>query len=281
MNSHIRTASVRWALKLGAALLVGPVVAGMLSGLTAPDGGSGHTLLVSEAPVMGLILGVAAVVLAGIYGFITLKLSTLRLAIFNMGVILAWAAAAEGRLNAIARHTSDAGVMNRLGIEALILSIVAVAFVWLLIRFGGKHAAEERALKADSRIPAAMATVLLAGGAAAFIMARTDAFGQTLGAAIAAGIAGITLARIVAHTCPLIHLVVAACALAVVSPVAAGVLSGNEFRAAVYSGEILALGRIMPFDWIAGLLIGAPVGTLWAHSFTEKHAEESPESAAA
>ncbi|MCA9310745.1 MAG: hypothetical protein KDA21_06035 [Phycisphaerales bacterium] len=268
------TVTIRWILKLAAILIVGPVIGWMLSGLVAPDGGSGHTLMVSGTPVLGLALGVVAILIATLFGLITLRLSTLRLALFNMGVILAWAAWSTGRLNEVVRHTADAGVMNKLAIEALVLSVATAVGVWLVIRTGGRHTAEERGRRLDSRTPAAMLTALIAGGAAAFVVARSDAVGQTFFAAAAAGFAAVTLARIIAHECPLVPLVATACLLGVVSPVAAGVLSGSGLRADVYSGEILALGRIMPFDWIAGILIGAPIGSHLAHSVTEKHVEE-------
>ena len=260
--------------KPAAVLLIGPVIGWMLSGLIAPDGGPGHTLILSQHPLAGLALGVLAILIATLFGLITLRLTTLRLALFNMGLILAWAAWSTGRLNEVARHTADPAVMNKLGIEALVLALATIGGVWLVIRFGGPHAASERAHKLSGRTPAAIGAALLAGALAAFLIARTDAIGQTFFAAAMAGFAGITLARIVAHDCPLTPLISAACLLGVVSPVAAGALAGPDFRADVYAGHILALGRIMPFDWIAGILIGAPIGANLAHSLTEKHVEE-------
>ena len=267
------TATIRWVLKFAAILLVGPLAGMLVGGLRAPDGGSGATLLINDAPVMGLVMGLLAIGLATAFGIITARLSTLRLGMFTMGVVLAWAAWSTGHLDAIVRHSNSGGVMFKLAAEGLIVGAASLAGAWAVVMFGGRGK-EERGPLINAQTPAAIGGAVLAGAAAGWIIARSELVGQTVGAAIAAGLVGITVGRVVAMGTNVVTLIGGALLLAVLGPLAGAFMHGSDLAASVYSGEIAAIARIMPLDWAAGIMIGAPIGTTWAASLTEKHTEK-------
>lgn len=112
---------------------------------------------------------------------------------------------------------------------------------------------------AGALIIAAAAAVL-----ASYLVAQTDLKGQTVAAAAAAGIiagAAITLGRIGASPA---FLVLALGVAGAAGPLAALLLHGSDpargFLALAEARSIARIARPMPLDWLAGALLGIPVG---------------------
>jgi hypothetical protein len=99
--------------------------------------------------------------------------------------------------------------------------------------------------------------------------------GQTLAAAVVAGITGTLVGRIVSHRAPLGSFLAGGLLLAAIGPAAGAIIDGQALVERVYAGTGFTLARIMPLDWIAGILIGVPVGASWAASMVQKHAPQT------
>ena len=122
-----------------------------------------------------------------------------------------------------------------------------------------------------------IAGALVAGGLGAWLAAREDLKGQTIGAAAVAGALGGTLARVLAPRAAGWTVVLGVCLAGVVGMALAAGAGLREMVGALYgdgvNGTLAALGRVSPLDWAAGALMGAPVGMTWAGSMVEKKQE--------
>jgi hypothetical protein len=121
------------------------------------------------------------------------------------------------------------------------------------------------------------AACLAAAGVVAWIFAPDSLKGQTFAAAAFAGLFGAVAMKMAArhYVTPLVVFCVVG-VLACAGPAVAAVYygSGSGIVRPVYSGAIggvLPLARILPLDWLAGALVGVPIGLSWGGAMTEHH----------
>ncbi len=114
-------------------------------------------------------------------------------------------------------------------------------------------------------------------------MAREGIKGQTIAAAIAAGAVGATVARVVAPEAARWVIATAPILLGVAGPIAAVVVHKDQVLDHAFSNRLLALAYPAPLDWLAGALLGAPMGLSWAASILHNRLEsdEKPSAASA
>ena len=115
---------------------------------------------------------------------------------------------------------------------------------------------------------------LFAAAVAAWFIGVSPLKGQAVFAAIAAGVLGAAAGRLADVRVALPMLVIPIAALAVVGPFASsvpGVTGGPPaVVATAYRGTLFPLANISALDWIAGGLLGIPLGVAWAGSMIEK-----------
>jgi hypothetical protein len=117
----------------------------------------------------------------------------------------------------------------------------------------------------------ALPVAIVIGGAGAWLVAMSPLKGQTIAAAIVAGIIGGAAGRIADYRIPAQSLMVAIGVLAAAGPLTAFVFKvGGSPVEAAYAGKMFTLSWIAPLDWIAGGLIGVPLGVSWAASLIDK-----------
>ena len=269
--------ALRWGCLLGAVLVVGPIVGRVIDLAPASDGSGAATGLVTASPVVGLGAMVAGLALAGAVGVVAARLVTPRVGVFCFGLALAWGCWSTGRVEDLLRTGSTDNPLPALGVEGGLLGLVAGAIVLVAMRVA------RREETADAEPLASRVSGTAIGGAAAaaligaWAVARSDAVGQVLAAGIAAGLIGAAVARTLAPRAPFAALAGAIPVVALVGPILGGVLTGGDLHASVFAGRESGLARLMPLDWVAGMLMGLPLGATWAGSLVEKrHAEASP-----
>ncbi len=264
---------IRWSIVAVAALVAGPI-AGRLTGmLRAPDGGPDATALLSSSPLLGILATLAAVLLAAAYGFAAARFLNFKWGMLCAGLIVAWAAWNSGRADAIIRRVQAPSALWALAAEGLVLGVLGVIATYFITRASDPRAAGDGAdndTRSDS-VKAAGVGVLV-GGLAAIAVARSEMVGQTFAAAVTAGAVGTLVGRIVGHRACVPASMLICPALAFLGPVVAAIFHGAGLRDALYRGELFALARVMPLDWVAGTLIGTAVGVSWAGGMIEKHA---------
>ena len=266
----MKQAAVNWILMLLAFFVGGPVVSAVYSLAHSSTGGPGVVALLSTPMVGGLVALVGAAALAGVIGVVCARLSGQQNGMRCAGFALAWAAFDAARIDDVLRHNDGAFVM--LALEALIAGGVVLGFAVLMWRLSGAKRAEGKGSSAgEAAIAVAIASIV--GMLFAGAVARNEMFGQCIAATIGAGVVGTLVARLMYPGAPLRVCYAAGIVLgAGLQIVAAGIEGGSAVQS-IDLGSYLAIARPMPLDWIAGYLIGVPLGASWAESMVEKQQE--------
>lgn len=294
---------IRWTIYLLCLLVLGPAAGAMTGALRAVDGGHAATPLVCAHPAAGLGAGLAAMLIALVVGLAAARLSGIGPGMSSAGLVLAWASWQTGTVDQLIRTAHSGEPLVQLAVEGLIFGIggMAIAYmVWVVAKPepepGAKGTAARPVLPADiaaGRLAArAAATALIAtfkgkggavalavavviGGAAAWFIGVSPLKGQAIAAAVAAAAFGAAAGRLVEFTAPMPALFLAVAALAVLGPISGVVTAGSGIGAVQqsYAGTLFPLANICPLDWIAGGLLGIPLGVAWAGSMVEKRAE--------
>ena len=276
-------AILRWTIPLLALFVLGPIAWLLTFNLRAPDGSGEVSLLVGRSPAQGALMGAGAMLLALVVGLLGARLLGGRRGLFSAGLVMAWAAAGTGHVDLILGRTNSSQTLWMLAAEGAMLTVLLVLCAWLILSIKPKPitlnsnpapvvADEPRALFDSSTLPALGAT-LAAAGLVAWLLTFDTHKGQTITAVVIAAMVGTMIARILSQTVSPLIFIVAVAVLGIVGPAAATFIHpsvSGPTRAAL-AGNLFALARPMPIDWIAGALIGVPLGLSWAGSLVEKH----------
>lgn len=263
---------IQWIVLAVAALVAGPI-AGRLVGMShAADGAVNATALISESPAISIALYAAAFLIAGAVGVAGARFTTAGVALASTGIVLAWVAWRTARVEEVLRLTHSPSVFRTLAIEGLLLGVIGVAVAAMIVKVARKSAKEESDGLFSGHTLAGVGAGVLAGAIVGWAIARSDASGQAFAAAIGSGIAAATIGRIVSMRTPIVAFVVVGAILAVGGPALGAVMNGSDAVRAAYAGSLVPLARLMPIDWIAGVLIGVPIGASWAAAMVHKHA---------
>lgn len=282
---------LRWAFILGALLVVGPAVAALTQSLRGADGGPDATLLASASPMWGAFVGVVALLAAFLFALPAGVLFGPRLALALAGFIIGWATWTTGTVDDLIRAARGGSPYPALIAEAAIYAILGTLLAIALVGLSREAPHGDRAalpagaagLRQSLReLPTrsglvGLAVAVAAGGFIARLVAIEPLKGQTVFAAFLAAIAGGAAARLAAGSikesppAAPIAAFAAMCVLAVGSPVLGAVRAGTpvELLAASDAGALPALSLVLPLDWLAGALLGVPVGLAWAASLID------------
>ncbi len=281
---------------LACLLAIGPVMMHLLSSLRDSDGGHATSLLINDSPVSGIGFGALAVLVAAVVGIAGAYLFSMGTGFLAAGFILAWARWGLGSVDSIVRRTTSGHDLPKIAIEGLVLGLCGVAIGAAMYAVSARRQPDPAKpgktlggfwgllLRADADTapvkPAVVSLVVgvLAGGAVSWLVGTTHLPGQTLMAAvcaaIAAGAAGQLAAASMGATLTPVIPATALAIIAVTAPFAAQVLHGARLVDAVYSGAFLGCAKPMSFDWVAGAMLGAPIGLGWAGAMLDVRAAE-------
>lgn len=278
----MKHAVLKWISLAVAVLLLGPVAGNLTGRVRGTDGGPKATALLCEAPAKGVAVAAATLALAAVAGVLGGRLAGPRTGLFSAGLVVAWGAFETARLDTIIRRTHSLSSLWTLAMEGALLAALGIAAALVILKTSKRERGTEYGVSPFSKDSLTGAVVaIVVGAVAAILVARTSKdVGQALGAAIAAGVAGTLVGRVVAHHAPIGVFVVAGMLLAMVGPASGAFVNGTSIVERVYAGNEFALARMMPMDWIAGILLGVPVGASWAASMVDKHAVERDAKAA-
>jgi len=286
---------LRWTLLLGALFALGPIAGHLVNTLHAADGGADATPLVSTSPVRGVFIAAVVMLLALAVGVTGGRIFGPRLGLRTAGFVLAWAAWLTGTVDAILRQSQSRAPMWTLALEGLIVGVMALVVFVLVVALARPHNEHEQAefamtgkdplttVTRDLRKLASTGALvglvgaIIAGGIVAWIIAFEPLKGQTVMAAFFGGIAAAAVGRLAAsmvgQDAPVMVYFIAIVVLAIASPASAALVhsSGDQLLDASYAGTMFALGHILPLDWLAGGMLGVPIGLAWVGSMIERH----------
>ncbi len=267
---------------LGAGMLIaGPLVGSLMLSIPSLDGGRGLTPLISPNPFIGLLISTVCLLLAGLLGLLAAHLVGFRDGLATMGVAMAWACWSTGRLTDVIQVVENEPSLRLAaegGILGLLACVVALCLVTVSRDFSDAHNGDSRLLSPGALV--GVGAMILGAMVGGWIVAQTSMVGQTLGAAIAGGVLGGMIARLIRPDSEIRALLLGFPIIAGGAMLLGHWLTGSgNIIETVYSGTGSPLMRIMPIDWVAGLLIGLPVGLSWGGALVERHGPEKPDDA--
>lgn len=279
MGASRMKSMLKWVLILAAIVAVGPAVGALVGGLRLEADGSRATLLTGGVGggLLALIaLGFGAAALGAVMSRWLNQADGMNVA----GLVAAWGAWCQGDADRII-HAAGSGVLWRWPVEGLMAAAIGIAIFIIIDTCASERSREPgsvvRAVASKSGLIAIVAAAVV-GAAAAWIVGFQALRGQAIFAAIAGGIAGGAAACLAgaatareARATGSIGLL----ALAVIGPLAAALVHGDRAAEAADAGRLIPLAVILPLDWVAGALLGVPVGVQWAHSMIEKRAAKT------
>jgi hypothetical protein len=268
----MRSTIIRWTIYCFGLFAAGPAAGLLISMIRAADGGPG-TPIVSGSPFFGLALALAALAIALAVGVMAGRLLGPAAALTASGIVVAWAAWRSAEVHNLIRTYQSGSPLIKLALEGAIIGLLGLGLAITCIRAGHSSPGS------SGRIPwlpkpgpgtwISMAVGLAAGAVAAWLIAASPLKGQSVFAAIAAGTMAAAAARLVDIEAPIHFMFIPIAALAILAPVT-GLLFSGDVVAASYKGTLFPLASISPLDWIAGGLLGIPLGVSWAGSMIEK-----------
>lgn len=270
----------RWILLLTAFWVLGPAAAYLVTLRHAPNGGSDVSILITDSLTASIGTALVSLLLAIGAGLVGSRLFGTRTGLFAAGLVLVWPAWAAGSMNGIVRHAPSGSTFRLLAVEGLMLGLAAAAVAIMIAKVyrhpadgsnsGGK---QPKSAGSGARLMPALPIALGVAVVAALAVARTELPGQTIAAAFAAGLLGAMAAAIVEPRLNPGVLLACLVALACIGPASAAVVEGDGSVRRFYAGTIMPMARITPMHWVAGLMLGVPVGASWASGFQRKPQE--------
>lgn len=292
----MRQAIIRWTIYLLALFVIGPLAAAMTGSLRASDGSHAATPLFSTTPVLGLVYGVAVLLIALLTGIAAARLVNRASGFTAAGLVVAWAAWTTGDVDQMIRVSHSGSPLLSQSLEGAIFGVLALGMAAVLWIIGKPEQTdpnkrkdpEDALISALTQGPAKMfasifrgkggvaviPVALLAGAAAAWFIGVSPIKGQAVFAAITAGIVAAAAGRLVEFEVSLPTLVVPVVVLAILGPLAGYAMAGGggeKIVAAAYANSLFPVANVTALDWIAGALIGVPIGVGWAGSMLERH----------
>lgn len=278
----MKHALTKWSLILGTLFVIGPMACGLTSMLRGPDGGPHATMLTSSSLAGGLGAGVMVLALAVGAGVVLSRMVTQGWGLFGAGMVLAWASWGTATIDEIVRVRPAAGTLWALAVEGLIFAPLLAAGVWVILEAHKPSAAADRPRPAweTTTNPWAVdvgfgAVALVLAALAAWWVAQNTLKGQAVMAASAgglfAGIAASAAPSASLHRPRTLVLVAGVAAMAVVGPAIGAMLTstGAGLAVAANGGTLFPAARMVPLDWLAGALMGVPVGLTFFGSIIE------------
>ncbi|MEL7483451.1 MAG: hypothetical protein AAFN41_03760, partial [Planctomycetota bacterium] len=259
----LRTLVIAWIPALTAAFVLGPIAGLLAAQLTDAAGGPHATLLVTQTPLLGAACALGVALIASFAGLLGVRIGTPNVGLFSAGIVLCWASARSGRVDEIIA-VSRSSPFHRFVLEGLLVALVALILIETIRRFR-RHTPPEPPLLLSAR---ALGVGVIGAAFTAWLIAADAAKGQAIAAAVAAGIMGAALSRMMLVSVPPRIIAVVPVVLGILSPLIAMVITDDAVRSS-FEGTLFRLALITPLDWLAGGLIGIPLGLAWTDSIAD------------
>lgn len=280
----------RWVIRGVSLLAIGPLAAWIAGGVRASDGSRAATLLTGDVMTQGVFallgVGVCVVVAAGLAA----RACDRHEAVLNAGFVFTWVAWTSGRLGDAYRLSPEAGTLIRVALEGAAVIGVFAAALLVADRLARRPGEQEGLSLSGTDIVGALKlkTALPALGAStglslllAWLFARHDAPGQSLGTAficgIGAGVFGSLVSQSLAPdvnsrkgsaaddlpgvTASFVPIAIGVLLAGVLGPLAGlGKPGAGQLMMGVARGDLPGWILVTPASWAAGALIGVPAG---------------------
>ena len=265
------------------ALFGGMIVAGLVCARAAPflsstRGEHGPTIMAAERPVVAALALMLALAVTTALACVIGRFVNAAVGLFVLGAgVFVLDDRLAGIRELVYAHPGRSTLFV-MGIETLVLAIVALAMVLIVFRLtGGFHDVEPDVhgnrphwLTSDAALKSAASGLLIIP--AVWLIAQSPLKGQAIAAVfIGAMLAGLVGRLLAPHVQPIL-VFVSPMIFGALGQIAAAALTRMPLDEAYINGSLNALARPMPLDYLAGSLLGVSFGLGWAKSFL--HHEE-------
>lgn len=281
----------QWISRAIALGVIGPIASQVAGRLMANDGSGDHTLLTGTSVGNGLTALLIVGVLCVISGLIGGILGGRREGLLGMGFVLGWVAWTSGRVGNIYRLTPESSTSVSLAVETLVLMLFVLLACVLISRkdeddpISSFGISRLRGWLTQSAMLGAVGASIVVAAVMSWLFAVQDLPGQSIGVGFLAGImAGVVGAMTAAsmqgktdHTgTPYAPVMLGVMLAGVLLPLIGIVKPGlGSIELLQLKGELPGYLALSPAAWVAGALLGVPVGHSWVeHSHAQ--AQESP-----
>lgn len=284
----------QWIARGLALCVVGPICAGIGSGVIAPDGSQQTTLLTGDAILSSLMSLFMVLGLVMLLGIAVGRLVDRREGILGMAFVLGWVAWTSGRMGEVFRVSAESGALMKLAVEGALVTMGVLIALSLMTdpEKGGAQGQGDDVSRFDmSSLKSSMMGVaglgsmgaaLVASIVIAMLFGRTDLAGQAVGVGFFAGIAAGVVGTLVATSAkkndpkagptPFAPIMVGVMLCSVILPIFGMFYpGGSELLGLVNQGSLPGILTVSPIAWVMGALLGVPVG----HSWVEHSAQQA------
>lgn len=268
--------AVRHILTAVAVLAVGPIAGAIAGDMRLPGGATGATAFTSESAGHGGALLLIALLIVGATGTLISRLCGVRHGLLCAGLVAAWVAWRQGTVEGVLLNARSGVPLRALALEGILVGAAVVAIAWAVSAVNR----ESNRPRHDSQRPpldiGAVFTVALAATGAVIggsLFAVEGIKGQAMFAAFIGAVLAGAAARLVQpetpgerDDTPPIGAFIAIALLAFAAPIAAMWVHGAGVAEAAFGGRLLRVAYPGPVDWMAGALLGVPIGSAWAQA---------------
>jgi hypothetical protein len=267
-----------YALTGLAMFVFGPLAFVLASSINDPSGGKGTSILLSSSLVLSLAKCMGMFGIAGVLAALSAKLVSLRAGLFNAGIVMWWAAAGLGNMQAIFRTDPNiaGNMLVTLALEAGVLMVLTLAMVVVASKMAKPEVVAEGSPVLDAPEPtladAALCAALCAGACVigVFLAAQSAAINQVLASGVLGAAIGATVAGVIRLRAPMWSLVAGVMLVAIVAPLWARSMVGPRVFESLINGTFPAIARVTPMAYVAGALVGTPMGMMWARGLSDR-----------
>lgn len=275
---------LRWLLPTLALLVFGPLIAWPVGLLRDGTGSRDATLFLSSNLLLGVVAVVLLIVVAGVGGAVTARLTAPGTGRTFVGLCAAWAMLRTGdSWDMLMAH--GGGVVLPWLFEAIVVAGATVVLMLALMLGGGSHdrgrlAADLRAAVGSGKATTGILIGVIAGAVAAWLVAMDGGRGQAMMGGVFGGVLAAVGVQLAAQDLSPDQARLRACAsvlvLMVLSPLSLLVMPGaGAIADGARAGTLVGPGLVTPLAWAVGIFLGVPTGLSWVGSVAEKaHAKQ-------
>ncbi|PCI10026.1 hypothetical protein COB72_04600 [bacterium] len=282
----------QWFARIVSLCVVGPICAGIASGVVAPDGSRHTTFLTSHSMGSGIVALAMVLGLTMVMGIVIGRGVDRREGFLNIAFVLGWVAWTSGRMGEMYRFSADSGTLIKVAIETLIIALAMLIAMMLMTKpdKAGSEPDDEvsrfdcsfiRASLFNTRGIASMFAALASGLVISYLLGQSDLPGQSTGVGFFVGIGAGLIGTLVSTSMgkgsdqvaatPFAPIMIGVMLCGVLGPVIGMIQPGSGgLLALIISGHLPGYLIVSPIAWSMGALLGVPIG----HSWVEHSAQQ-------
>ncbi len=282
----------QWFARIVSLCVIGPICAGIASGVVAPDGSRHTTFLTSHSMGSGIVALAMVLGLTMVMGVVIGRGVDRREGVLNIAFVFGWVAWTSGRMGEMYRFSPDSGTLIKVSIETLIIGVAVLIAMMLMTKPEKDDGQSDEVSRFDcsfliasllsTRGIASMLAAIAGGLVVSYLWGQSDLPGQSTGVGLFAGIGAGLIGTLVStsmnknepgeNATPFAPIMIGVMLCGVLGPIIGMIQPGpGGLLASIISGHLPGYLIVSPIAWSMGALLGVPIG----HSWVEHSAQQA------